>query len=459
MNRKMMMAVLAGSLAGTASAQIELHRVFVDDLSDFSGDNSGANSLYIGNQPLAVAFDGTDLYVAGFRNGTSPWVQIGHVIDVFAGGANRSALIDFSDPLNPTQSPTLSSRRVVPDSRGYNSLDWIAGKGLIAQVDVGSTALGSAMAWDTETQQTPIVIGSQSTAERGLGVVAWDPGPDGNGYDTDGDGLSDGPVASLLFQPIDPVGPIGVSLPDMSVGLGDAVYASAPVPPEGQGPILEFAPNTTDRDGLGGTFWRGFDFSPNGQWIVASADSDLVIAQRDLLNFVFARQVVQGPSAPFVLSQNVTFLDNYNGQDVIVHNTRPTTVGGQAFSNIVNFYNTAGTELTVSIFDETGATFTFPDGVGVYDFAWHEPSQTLVVLDGGARLAHFFRPTPAGGDRLCADANDDGVVDPSDFTAWVAAYNQGSLLADANDDGVVDPSDFTAWVAAYNQGLGGPTCG
>lgn len=63
-----------------------------------------------------------------------------------------------------------------------------------------------------------------------------------------------------------------------------------------------------------------------------------------------------------------------------------------------------------------------------------------------------------GSDRLCADVNDNGVAEPGDFTAWVAAYNAGDLRADANQNGANEPGDFTAWVAAYNQGAAGPTC-
>lgn len=51
-----------------------------------------------------------------------------------------------------------------------------------------------------------------------------------------------------------------------------------------------------------------------------------------------------------------------------------------------------------------------------------------------------------------ADVNGNGVADPGDFTAWVAAYNTGSAAADQNGDGLVNPSDFTAWVANYNVG-------
>ncbi|MGP1273141.1 MAG: GC-type dockerin domain-anchored protein [Phycisphaerales bacterium] len=58
----------------------------------------------------------------------------------------------------------------------------------------------------------------------------------------------------------------------------------------------------------------------------------------------------------------------------------------------------------------------------------------------------------AGAQPCPADLNGNGVADPGDFTAWVAAYNQGDLRADLNGNGVADPGDFTAWVAAYNIG-------
>ncbi|MEO1534671.1 MAG: hypothetical protein AAFS11_03805, partial [Planctomycetota bacterium] len=240
MTRSMLMLIAAGSVTATASAQIELYRTFADDIADFSGDSSGNNALFIGNIAFAVEYDGTNLYLAGFNGGSSPWVQIGYVVDALAGGPNRAGLFDGTDPLNPNQDPAVSSRRVHPGNRGYQSLDWMPGAGLIANSDAGSSEAGSVIVYDTETQVTPFPIGSNTGAFRGLGAVAWDPGPDGTGYDTDGDGLSDGPVPSLLLQPIDTVGPLGVRLPDLSTGLGDAVYAANPVAPEAQGPIVEF---------------------------------------------------------------------------------------------------------------------------------------------------------------------------------------------------------------------------
>jgi len=51
-----------------------------------------------------------------------------------------------------------------------------------------------------------------------------------------------------------------------------------------------------------------------------------------------------------------------------------------------------------------------------------------------------------------ADVNADGSLDPTDFDAWIAAYQSGSHRADQNADGQVTPSDFNAWIAGYNAG-------
>lgn len=457
MKRSTILALAAGTLTGVATAQnVEFHRVAFDDINDFR-DTSGTNQLLVGSTIFSLAFDGTDIYLAGFNGSADPWVQIGHVVDVFAGGPNRAGLFNPLDPLDVN----TSSRRTPPGSRGYTGLDWMPGAGLLAVIDTGASAAGSVITYDTETQQTPILDGV-STPVRGLGAVSWDPGPDGNGYDVDGDTISDGPQPALLLQPVDPKGPLGVVRPTLSTALGDAIYAPVPGPGELQGPILEFAPNTTDRAGLGGTFWRGFDFSPDGRYIVAVADGDLVIAERDLMNFVFNRIVVQSSpgtpgDAPFIVGQQCTFVDNYDGQDFVVMNRRLTTAAGQAFTNNVRLYSTAGTQISYALFDETGIPLALPAGAGLYDFAWHEPSQTLAILDTGTHIVHFFRPNPPA-QRLCADQNQDGLVSPADFSAWIANFNTMNPLADVNQDTLVSPADFSAWIAAFNQGLAGPTC-
>lgn len=56
-------------------------------------------------------------------------------------------------------------------------------------------------------------------------------------------------------------------------------------------------------------------------------------------------------------------------------------------------------------------------------------------------------------DPVCvADVNGDGMLTPSDFTAWIAAFNAGSPACDQNGDGQCTPTDFSAWISNYNAG-------
>lgn len=48
------------------------------------------------------------------------------------------------------------------------------------------------------------------------------------------------------------------------------------------------------------------------------------------------------------------------------------------------------------------------------------------------------------------DQNNDGIVSPTDFTAWVNNFNTNNPIADVNQDGSVTPTDFTAWINAFN---------
>ncbi|MCA9272487.1 MAG: VCBS repeat-containing protein [Phycisphaerales bacterium] len=51
-----------------------------------------------------------------------------------------------------------------------------------------------------------------------------------------------------------------------------------------------------------------------------------------------------------------------------------------------------------------------------------------------------------------ADVNNDGVLSPADFSAWVAAFNAMAPGCDQNGDGACTPADFSAWVANFNAG-------
>ena len=51
-----------------------------------------------------------------------------------------------------------------------------------------------------------------------------------------------------------------------------------------------------------------------------------------------------------------------------------------------------------------------------------------------------------------ADVNADGMLTPTDFTAWINAFNNNLPECDQNGDGSCTPTDFTAWIANFNAG-------
>lgn len=91
---------------------------------------------------------------------------------------------------------------------------------------------------------------------------------------------------------------------------------------------------------------------------------------------------------------------------------------------------------------------------------WMDPADGVGGLNAdavtAADVAAAEAVIPAG--RLCADANEDGMVTPADFTAWIGHFNTSDVRGDVNQDGAVTPADFSAWIAAYNLGTGGPVC-
>ncbi|MFI4872788.1 MAG: GC-type dockerin domain-anchored protein [Phycisphaerales bacterium JB061] len=50
------------------------------------------------------------------------------------------------------------------------------------------------------------------------------------------------------------------------------------------------------------------------------------------------------------------------------------------------------------------------------------------------------------------DGNGVGMLSPTDFTAWVSAFNNNEPGCDQNSDGNCTPTDFTAWVSNFNAG-------
>jgi hypothetical protein len=50
------------------------------------------------------------------------------------------------------------------------------------------------------------------------------------------------------------------------------------------------------------------------------------------------------------------------------------------------------------------------------------------------------------------DLNGDGTADQLDAGLWFEAFLRGDPAADQNDDGLVTPADWSAWIARANRG-------
>ena len=90
---------------------------------------------------------------------------------------------------------------------------------------------------------------------------------------------------------------------------------------------------------------------------------------------------------------------------------------------------------------------------------------SVASLGGGSELCVSITPNDGNLDgfttNYCvdikapacpADVNGDGMLTPTDFTAWINAFNNNDPECDQNADGSCTPTDFTAWIANYNTG-------
>ncbi len=95
------------------------------------------------------------------------------------------------------------------------------------------------------------------------------------------------------------------------------------------------------------------------------------------------------------------------------------------------------------------AQLCFIENEGLYDVTFVGWDSNGLYLQSTPVTVRF----QAGEPNLClADVNGDGMLSPTDFSAWIGAYNSGAPECNQNGDGACTPTDFTAWVGNYNAG-------
>jgi hypothetical protein len=324
----LLLSVLLALSAPAALAQIELVQIGSVDLTSTS---VSTNPQYIGAHPSAVAWNGTDVYVAGFND---------------TAGVDSVGIVKVSTPLTtPSFSSAFGVAAATPAARGYSGLD-IQGSALAAALDKGLT--------DPQGLQVFDLAGAPQWSANIVGRcgVGFDPGfasvDSGVGWTTFG-----GTRRSLNAT----VG--GAVIYDGTTGMV--------ILPSGTG------------------FWRDMDFDEDTGDLYARRSNDITKSVRTGGNACTNSTILDLPAADFVAGQNVAYLNTDFG-DYLIYNDRTSSAAGQTFASVVKVVDPAGAPATLAL-----GAFSPPTSAGWYDFSWHSPTDTLAVLDFSNFRVTLFR--------------------------------------------------------------------
>lgn len=329
-------SLIVASSASFACAQVSLQLVGTVDVASTAGLS---NPEYIGNNPSAVAWNGTDLWVAGFNS---------------SGGSGDAAIVKIpnalANPGSPSYDPRFGVQPNTPNSRGYSGLD-LDGNLLVAAYDSGAAGPDGITAWDQAGSQV------WTRNARGSSGVGIDPGfggvDTGTGWTTFGESRR--------------------ALQDNATGADIYVTSSA-------------AANAgMDLASGAGTLWRDMDFDPLTGDVYLRKSNQVHSCLRAGGNVaVLQTQLSNTATADFVNLQNLAFV-RAASESLVFWNDRSVTNSGQLLEEVVRCMRADGTEVEIEWNGFAPAT-----GVGAYDFSYDEASGTLAISDFSARVVHVF---------------------------------------------------------------------
>lgn len=350
MRKTLVPALALMGLAGVASAQTLTLQLLADiDLIDLTGNPT--NGKYIGTSPTGVAWNGTDLYVAGWNNtGNAAVNGVARVSNVFG---------------TPSFSNAFGTRNVTA-FRGY--LD-IARKGDIVYTafeNGGSDATNGVQAWDV-SGGTPVLLGSFQTA----GYRASGVGIDGRTGDVTVSLVASGQRQFILHD---------------DAAVGTQIYGPASTPGFTILPASDANTNWRDVEvdpTTGDVYYR----KQNGVWrATRSGDNSASTAQAVLLTGAFATTV--GDQA----GQSVEIAAGTPAGDVVFFNSR-TSGAVQSFGSNFRAVTTGGSTVGITWVGFNPAAVT--NGNGWYDYDYDAASGTLAVTDFGNKRVYIFAvPAP-----------------------------------------------------------------
>lgn len=339
-------AIIAG-LAGSAhSAVISMTLLQTIDTSSTS---NAQNTNYVGSNVSSVAWNGTDLFVAGYNA---------------SGATANTGIAKLSNALGASSWSSTFGAVSTNNSRGFTGIA-IRGNTLAAGWDNGAGSVNSVRAFDaTALTQTWATGGATPDAtRRASGGANFDPGFNGSGTN------------------------IGVSYITTGSGRRHVMNESTGNYINGQnaGGIMTFAGATSN--------WRGhaFDTATGDLYTRESNRVGKAIRSGDnTFAGATSASIYQSTTATAVDNQNIAFASTSAYGNLLFFNDRATATVGQSFSSVIKCIDTAGVVHTLDL-----GTFSAANGNGAYSFSFDAASQTLAISDFANRSVYIFAvPTP-----------------------------------------------------------------
>lgn len=416
--------LVAAVLSGVEAAAVDFAEIARFNLDSTATDPDNPDPQDIGTNPIAVAWNGSQLYVAGY-NGTGDTVNNLDVAIVEVLGADGTGVV--ATPTFGTAFGAIST----PTFRAYTGLDLASdGSGLAATHDngqFGDNTFGVQLFDPADNSRT------WSDASQGFTGPTFDPGFSGDGT---GSGVATGGQASGRRHLYDETSGTLLFGPSGGAATPGMIWTSFE----------------------GGFLPRDMDFDPETGDIYVRHNNRLTTATRTGGNALADATIIFDPyndptagDGDNFLGQNVAFLSNTIDGDLLILNERDSNAADQAFADVVKVIDPTGVEQSASFALLNGDSIA--DGGALYDFDFDPASQTLALLDFTNRNVHIFQ---IGAVLASADFNADASVTGEDFLLWQRGYPiaDGTGLAidgDANGDGDVGSADLAVWEAQYGN--------
>ncbi|MCA9272309.1 MAG: hypothetical protein KDA31_04605 [Phycisphaerales bacterium] len=295
------------------------------------------------------------------------------------------------------------------------------------------------------------------TAEWNL--AAWVNGDNGTGKPVFNDsGVQIGELTAIAV-----FGIAGPSISGVSMDAAGNIYFIAPF--YDYGPDMMIGGIDDDFDSA---LFRGIYDSATGGYTLEKLiqTGDVFASANNGLNYVVTFLSIadsNSTSSGTFFGHNTTF-DGFPGKEDPTNPANPGNLGGLVVSADMTYDSNSDGQFDEATGDE-GYNYLFyiaPLGGGnITDCNNNGVDDATDIANGTSQDRNadgIPDECPGQMNRLCADVNNDGVVTPADFSAWVSAFNTQNYRADQNFDGLVTPADFSAWVANFNLGVNGPHC-